>query len=246
MANRLLDRQVSLLEYLTSAAVLFGDQVDVPVDPALQEIDRGLLRLEARYCCNKRIKKIIAVFPRTLEILAADQGCILREFVETNQQTDISFLANAHQFYEFLLTRWQLQPPKLPYLPDVATCEFSMVKVCNITEESNKTLKPDQSGGPKPGIRRYRGLDTLRCAYDIRSIFEGGLGEVVPPKRDISLVVILAAGSWNARILEVPPVVFDLLVRLDDWANPMTLVDIDDLENLVGRLAAQELIEVRA
>jgi hypothetical protein len=42
------------------------------------------------------------------------------------------------------------------------------------------------------------------------------------------------------------PVVFDLLVRLDDWVDPRTLGAIEDLENLVSRLAAHELIEVWA
>ncbi len=115
-----------------------------------------------------------------------------------------------------------------------------------MAEDSEKSLKTDQSDGPKPGIRRCRTVVPLRCAHDIRSIFEAGLGEVAPPKRDTSLVVTLPAGSCNAEILEVAPVVFDLLVRLDDWADPITLGAVNDLENLLSRLAAQELIEVRA
>jgi hypothetical protein len=245
MINRLLDRQISLIEYMTSAATLFGEEVNAPADPALQGIDRGLLRLEARFCCNRRIKRIIAAFPRTFEILGADRGLILRAFVETDRQTDISSLASARQFYEFSLARWRREPPKVPYLLDVAACEFSMVKVCNMAEDSDRSLKTDQSGGSKPGIRRYRSVVPLRCAHDIRSIFEVGLGEVVPPKRDTLLVVTLPAGSCKARILEVAPVVFDLLVRLDDWADPITLGAIEDLEILVSRLAAQKLIEVR-
>src|SRR5215470_6705859 len=88
MANRLLDRQTSLLEYLSSAAAIFGDQADAPVDPALQGIDRGVLRLLARFACNKRIERIIAVFPLTFEILGAEQRLILREFVEVSRPTN--------------------------------------------------------------------------------------------------------------------------------------------------------------
>ena len=73
----------------------------------------GLLRLEARFCCNKRLKKIIAAFPRTFDILAVDQRLILREFAEANPQTDVSSLENARQFYEFLLARWRREPPNL-------------------------------------------------------------------------------------------------------------------------------------
>ena len=35
MPTRLLDRQVRLVEHLSSAAALFGDEADAPVDPAL-------------------------------------------------------------------------------------------------------------------------------------------------------------------------------------------------------------------
>jgi hypothetical protein len=246
MINRLLDRQASLLEYLASPAVLLGDEVNVPVDLALQGIDGGLLRLEARFCCNRRIKKIIAAFPRTFAILGADQKLILRAFVETSRQTDISSLANAQQFYEFSLAYWRRVPPKVPYLQDVAACEFSMVKACSMAEDSENSLKTDQSDGPKPGIRRCRTVVPLRCTHDIRSIFDAGLGEVVPPKRDTSLVVTLPARSCNAEILEVAPVVFDLLVQLNDWADLTTLSAIDDLQNLLSRLTAQDLIELRA
>ena len=99
MTNSLLDRQTSLLEYLSSTAVIFGDQADAPVDAALQGIDRGVLRLLARFACNKRIERIIAVFPRTFEIVGAEQRSILREFVEISRLTNKSTLANVREFH---------------------------------------------------------------------------------------------------------------------------------------------------
>ena len=74
MPNQLLDRQVRLLEYLSSATAIFGDQADLSADPILRGIDRGLLRLEARSSCNRRIEKVMAVFPRTFDILGSDQN----------------------------------------------------------------------------------------------------------------------------------------------------------------------------
>src|SRR2546422_154417 len=70
MANRLLDRQVSLLEYLTSGQAIFGDRAEPTLDQPLQEIDRGLLHLEARFSHEKRMEKIVAVFPKTFEVLS--------------------------------------------------------------------------------------------------------------------------------------------------------------------------------
>jgi hypothetical protein len=246
MPNRLLDRQASLLEHLTSTAMLFGEDVDAPVDHALQGIDRGLLRLEARFCCNRRIKRIIAVFPRTFEIIRADQQRILREFVESNRQTDINTLANALEFYEFLLAHSQSEPPTPPYLLDVAACELAIAKVCNIVAESDKSLKISETDRETNVIRRCRDVVLLRCSYDIRSIFEADLREVIPSQRDISLAIAWRDASGNASILEMPSVAFELLVRLEDWADPRTLADIDDVDSLVSHLVAQKLIEVRA
>jgi hypothetical protein len=243
MASRLLDRQVRLLDYLSSAAALFGDQADAPVDPALQGIDRGLLRLEARFACNRRLEKIVAAFPRTFEILGADQRLILREFVEVSRPTAASTLANAREFYEFLSARWRREPPKPAHLPDVAACELTMVEVRNTVGDREEPPNKGESDGRKRNIRRRRGVIALRCAHDIRSVFEGASGEVVPPKCDAAFVVTLPRGSREVRILQVAPVAFDLLARLDDWVDPRTLGAIGELENLVSYLAAHELIE---
>jgi hypothetical protein len=245
MADRLLDRQVTLIDYLTSAPVLFGDDNDVPAKPALNGIDLGLLRLEARFCCNRRLKKIVAAFPRTFQILGADQSFMLRAFAETNRQTDVSGLANARQFYEFALAYWQHEAPGEPYLIDVAACEFSMIKV-RMDEGLDKSPKADQREGPKATVRRSRAVVPLRCTHDIRPIFEPGSGEVVPPRRQTLLIVALPTGACKAVILEVAPVVFELLFLLDAWVDPTTLGDIDDVDNLIRRMAAEELIEVRA
>src|SRR5712691_8700517 len=79
MVNRLLQRQTSLLEYLSSPAAIFGNEAHVPSGPALQGIDPGLLRLEARFACNLRIKKIIAVFRDFGPRASADRARVRRD-----------------------------------------------------------------------------------------------------------------------------------------------------------------------
>jgi len=101
MANRLLDRQARLLEYLSSAEAIFGD-TNATVNQALREIDRDALHLQARFACNKRIDKIMRVLPRTFDLLGADRRLILREFVELSRPTNKSSLVNAGEFHEFL------------------------------------------------------------------------------------------------------------------------------------------------
>ncbi|SRR5712691_505814 len=246
MVNRLLQRQTSLLEYLSSPAAIFGNEAHVPSGPALQGIDPGLLRLEARFACNLRIKKIIAVFPRTFEIFGDERALILHEFVATSRPTSTNSLVNAREFYDFLLARWRHEPAEPAYLPEVAACELSMADVRHMAEERDKAPEAAASERSKRRIRRRCGVVPLRCAYDIRSIIEAGLGEVAPARRDTSLVVALPAGSRDAIIVEVAPAAFDLLVRLDDWIDPGALGGIDELEDVIGHLAAHELIDVRA
>jgi hypothetical protein len=240
MDNRLLDRQASLLEYLSSTTNMFGDHADTPVDPALQGIDPGVLRLQARFICNKRLEKIIAVFPRTFDILGADRRLILRKFVEVSPATSKSTLANAREFHEFLSAHRGLTASNPAYLVDVVACELAVAEVLNLVEDY------ERPAGLKRGIRRHRSAVPLRCAYDIRSIFDSRSSRVPPPKRDTSLVVTLAAGIRDIRFVAVAPVVVDALMLFDDWTDSSTLDNFGDAENLVRQLAAYGFIEIQA
>src|SRR4051794_37897459 len=95
MTRRLLDRQVRLLEYLTSGEAIFRDNRKGTIDPALQGIDRGMLDIEARFSHEKRMEKIAAVFPVTFDLLGAGLDGIVRNFVEACPPSDISRIENA-------------------------------------------------------------------------------------------------------------------------------------------------------
>src|SRR4051794_29296384 len=116
MVDRLLDRQISLLEYLTSSNAIFGNRIDSALDLADDLADwassRALLDLEARFSYEKRMHKITAVFPRTFELLGEHRAEIVREFVRACPPTDIDRLDNARQFRAFLLARER--EPTLP------------------------------------------------------------------------------------------------------------------------------------
>jgi hypothetical protein len=246
MANQLLEQQASLLDYLSSAAVIFGGQADAALDPALQSIDRGVLRLQARFACNKRIERITAIFPRTFEILGPDQKPVLREFVEVSRPTEKSPLPNARELHNFLSARWRQTPPAPPHLPDVAACELAIAEVSDAVDDRETPAERGKSNGLKRSIRRRTSVSALRCAYDVRSIFDAGCGAVIPPKRETSLVVSFPAGRRNADIIEVPKVIADALMLLRDWTDPSRLDAFGDRHNLVSHLAAQEFIDVRA
>ena len=97
MPTRLLERQISLLEHLTSAGAIFGDGA-LP-GRHLQGLDPALLRLEACFSHEKRMEKINSTFPRTFEAMRGDDRIdIVRSFVEACPSVDISRIENARQF----------------------------------------------------------------------------------------------------------------------------------------------------
>ena len=245
MANRLLDRQASLLEYLASAATIFGDQVSPPLNMSLQGIDPGVLRLQARFTCNKRLEKIIAVFPRTLEILGAEQNLTLRDFVAVNPPTNKSTLANAREFHKFLSARWLCEAPNPTYLADVAACELAMDGALNVVDTHEFPPNKRKGDQPQPSIRRGRSVVPLRCSYDIDPFSLQVRGTLSLPKRNISLVITLPAGLQDVSLVEVAPVVVDALMRLDNWTDPSMLDGFGQLDDLISHLAMCGYIDVR-
>jgi hypothetical protein len=245
---RLLDRQARLLEYLTSSGAIFGEGGDAPLDHALHGMDARLLRLEACFSHEKRMAKIITVFPKTFQLLGADRAAIVREaivreFVSACPPTDITRIENGRQFHDFLRARWRRQPPEPPYLRDVAACEFAIAKVR--VGAKVQELEPRGAQAPPAGIRRRPDVALLHCAYDIRPIFEADSGQATPVERDTLLAIVMPPGALNPKVFEVLPVVYDILAAIDDWTDRSALGATPEVDRLIGDLAAHELIEVR-
>jgi hypothetical protein len=241
MPKPLLDRQVSLIAFLTSRGAIFGDRSAVlPID--LAGIDRQSLILEARFSHEKRMDKIFAVFPKTFELMGDDRASIVRDFAEACPPYDISWIENARQFYRFLCERWQRKPPNPPYLRDVAACETVFAEAR--TDVDNRELDEGaRRREPRPGVRRRPGVALLRCAYDIQSIFAPDI-EHRPAERDTYLVIATPAGAHQPQVYEVPSVVFELLSILDDWTDPATLGLAPASDALIHDLQVHGLLEV--
>lgn len=245
MAKRLLDRQASLLEYLTSGEAIFADAGDAPPPPPLRGIDPRLLRLEARFSYEKRMEKVMAIFPRTFELLGDRQDATVRQFVRTCPPCDISRMSNARQFHDFLTWRWRRETPAPPYLRDIADCEFACAQVRLMREELGEATKRAQAAEPSPALRRRREAILLRCSHDIRAIFEQGAPAAEPPLRDTPLAVVLPPDDNEPRVCEVHPVIFELLESLGEWTDPAALGLTAEHEPLIRDLAGSHLIEVR-
>jgi hypothetical protein len=239
-----LHRQVRLLEHLTSSGAIFGEEGNVPLDQALRGIDSRLLCLEARFSHEKRMEKIVAVFSKTFGLLGANRVPIVREFVAAYPPTDITRLENARQFYDFVCRRWRREPIDPPYLNDVAACEFA----CASVRGGGKPPQSEPGHGKRPGggnVRRHPDVVLLRCAYDIRPIFEGGPEQGAPMRRDTPLAVAIPPGAEHPGVSELPPPVFDALGALDDWTGRSALGTGPEVDELIGELEQHGLVEVR-
>jgi hypothetical protein len=249
MPARFLQRQISLLEYLTSADAIFGEDIDAPPVPHLQGFDLAPLRLEACFSHEKRMEKIIAAFPRTFKLLD-DKATLVRDFVAACPSVDIRRIENARQFYDFVCARWQATPPQPPYLRDVASCELAMA-----TLRVKGKAPPSQPLAARRAMRFRRNRDVvfLPCAYDIRAIFEGHPGEGYTGeaqasegirRRDVTLAILISPGTDQPAIFEVPAPVYGLLVELDNWTDRATLTSMEGLDELISDLADHGLLEV--
>jgi hypothetical protein len=242
---RLLDRQARLLEYLTSSSTIFGVDGDAPVDQALHGIDNRLLRLEAQFSHQKRMEKIKSVFPLTFRLLERDRDIIVQEFARALPPAGVGRVENAQQFYGFLCRRSQEAPPVPPYLDDVAACEFAIARVRGGIAASR--AEPVGNNPPRVGgIRRCRGVDLLRCGYDIRPLFEDVSKGTIPARRDTLLVVALPPGAGHPGIFEVSPLVFQTLETLDNWTDRSELGTGSEVDELIDELVRHGLVEVHA
>jgi hypothetical protein len=253
MAKPLLERQVRLIEHMTSGAAIFGGGGDLA--PDLEGIDRALLRVEAQFSYAKRMEKITAVLPRTFELLGSG-GARVRAFVESCPPTTLSRLENACQFHRFLLSCWRREAPDPPYIRDVAAFEIACATVDADPEHHSSDGMTSVDRPHRGSIRRCPSVILLRCAYDVRPIFEaplptlprmrGRVGEgAVPVKRDTPLVVAMPRGAEGAEVFEVIPAIFDLLSALDDWIDPQGLDADPEFARLLADFTSRGLIEVR-
>jgi hypothetical protein len=239
MSTRLLDLQTSLLEYLTSAAAIFGDRPVSP-DHDLHGVDIGRLRLEARFSFDKRVAKISSVFPRTFAIFTGDWAPVLREFVDAQPPVDIGRLRNAQQFFDFLSQRSDNAQMEPPWLLDVAACELAFAQVRAHAEVGESAIADIVPGA----VRCRPGAVLLRCTHDVRSVFEDRAGKGAGVKRPTLLAVFILPHVDRLQICDVGGEVFDLLSACRQWTDPATL-DLVGSNELLSDLAGRGLLELR-
>ena len=240
MPDRLLNRQVRLLEHLTSGDAIFGADRKASADAARLGIDAGLLHLEARFSHEKRMEKIGWVLTTTFDLLGGSRDLTIRDFVEACPPVSISWLENARQFHAFLSARWQREAPEPAYLPDVAAYELAYATVRAGQSEEAAAIE-----APAGAVRRRPDAVLLRCAYDIRPILEGWAGDTGPERRETLIAVAVLPGTDEPLVSELSADLFAFLEMLDQFADPAIFEDVPELDSLLADLLARGLIEVR-
>lgn len=235
MSQRLLDRQVSLLRYLTSEEAVFGSG-RVRTDALVEGFDEAHLRLEARFSFNKRMSKIRNTCPRTFELLGEAEDEVVREFVATRPPNKVSRLENALQFRSFLDAWWRRHPRDPTYLQDVLACEIAMAQV----NSRMPALEP--SPVPPSAVRRRPGTVLLRCEHDVRPVFEGERERHRVVRRETLLAAARASGSGAATIIELPPAVHALVESIETWI-PLAAFDAPGIQALIAGLVERGVLE---
>ncbi len=248
---RLLDRQVSLLAYLSSGDAIFGE--GAPADPMLRGLDPARLRLEAGLSFKKRMTKIRATFPETFAHLKPGRAeTLLSDFARDCPADDIGRYHNARQFLAYLEERWRSEPPEPPFLPDIARLELAIAHVRALNDDLVDTGTPDVT----PALRRSPYAALVRCGHDVRAVFEACDGDGVcaaeaepsRPRTPTWIVVAITRTDDAPRVFAVSEPVFDLLDALGRWTSVDAFVAAFGAKAwpIAEQLARDGIIEVRA
>lgn len=218
----LLQRQIALLDYLTSGTAISKATDDHSLPPLLQGTNPALLALEARFSHEKRIEKIAGILPQTFDRLGDARASLLQRFADSCPSFTIGRIENARQFCDFLSASERRDDLPFAYLPDLAALELALATLRAKQDEGEQPCNidpPPRRLADKKRIRRAQDVMLLHCAYDIRAVLE--MDSSAPPARkDTRLVIAKPTESEEPIIFDVPAPIFALLATLDQWTEP--------------------------
>ena len=173
MPDRLLDRQVSLLEHLTSGAAIFGDaarRIDRPRPPGHRcraASSRGAFLPREAHGEDR-----MGAAEDARSAWAAARAAIIRDFVEACPPVSISWLENARQFHDFL--SHALASTRRPSRPTCPTSRLASSPMPASTAATKPAAHRNGAAEPPARIRRHPAMPfCVRCRHDVRSILEG-------------------------------------------------------------------------
>jgi hypothetical protein len=222
--RRLLDRQISLLAHLTDPRAFTG-----VADPDLAGIDPAQLRLMGEMSLGKRMEKVAAILPKTVELLGAAMDELTAVFARTFPPQSARAIDNARQFAAFAPGR--VAPA---FVADIAAVELAIAEVGEAMRRARQPARRTKMGR----FRRSPTIRQLRCAHDVRGVLEREAAE--PQARETFLVV-----APPARVFEVAAPVHSILARMDGGVTPSQIARWlgGDAQALLATLTAAGIVE---
>lgn len=218
---RLIDRQTNLLRHLTSQAFIFGteDLGSAALDPGLHGMDVRRLRLEAEFSYSKRVKKLRQTFERTANLLGRRFSEVVRDFAAACPPSSYERYPDAKRFFDHFLERWARRPPTPAWAADVAAVELALARARTFRPEEMEreaaAERPDRS--PRPLRRTHPCAVLVRCAHDVRPLFESSRSKEKVRARPLRLAVLASRGRRRPAVMELPPEAFALLEEAAEW-----------------------------
>ena len=207
----LIERQRALLVFLTNPRAA-RDAV------ALAGLDSNRLRLVRDLSVEKRLDKIRASFPITLNRLDQPLDALCADFAAEFPPYDIGRAENAQQFAAYLVGLWERTPPYHAYLPDVVKIELAMT----LARRAFNDTAAEPPRNARPAVRRTPSTQLLRCDHDVRPLFGPSPGAGKPTPREVWLAVLPPApgeesASVTPRVLEISAELHAALLALTEW-----------------------------
>jgi hypothetical protein len=241
--ERLLARQVALLQYLASRAAPRTDAASQVTDGPLQGFDAVRLDLVARLAAEKRIGKVQMLLPGTVHCLSHHAPSIIADFLTAVLPTRADRYSNAREFQSYVIAR-SIDLATMPkYVPDLCNCEFLIASCQHVSRHVSAAAGAPASviGDECVEVRRRAEVRVYACTYDIRSLLSpsSSCPPVELPRR--RAIVAVAYDGTVVRMFEIEPEVHRLLAEFDDW----TPLEVPGAGDWLYSLCGTGLIEMR-
>ena len=249
--RRLIDRQTGLLRHLTSEAFIFGTRglETAALDPDLQGMDFGRLRLEAEFSFNKRISRIRNTFARMATFYGDRFAWILREFAAACPPRTYERYHDAQQFFDWYQAHRADDRSVPPWTIEVARVEVTLARARTFrpAEAEEAALATCPTGQSAMWYRTHPCVALTRCRFDVAPLFQPGSPGDDIEARDVPLAVLTSRRSRRPEIVELLPEAFDLLEQSPGWTRLKSGKSVREgisSKGLVTNLAVQSLMLV--
>ena len=228
---------------------MFGtnDLDSAVLDPDLQGMDIGRLRLEAEFSFNKRTSRIRDTFARTASLYGARFGGILREFAVVCPPRTYERYPDAQDFFDWFQGRRAGDPSVPAWTADVARLEITMARARTFrpAEAEEEALASRPNAPSSLWYRTHPCVALARCRFDVGPLFHPGRSGEDIARRDVPLAVLASRNRRRPEIMELAPEAFDLLENSAGWSRLVAetaFAEGASIRALVMNLSAQGLV----